>query len=88
MLLAPYLTHRTYFKFVPSFIDESAAVGEESAVDRIEDREFAQSLDGKEQHGTDDHKTNELEQAVSYASIAISSVVAITYHTARATVMK
>ena len=37
-----------YSEFIPSFVDKSAPIGKEGAVDRIEDGKFAQGLDGKE----------------------------------------
>ena len=77
-----------YCGFVPSFVDESATVGEESAVDGVEDGKLSQSLHGKKQHGADNNETKELENAVSSASIAILLLVAVTYHTARATIVK
>ncbi len=38
---------RSKLRSLPGFIDEPAAVSEESAVDGVEDREFSQSLHGK-----------------------------------------
>ena len=77
-----------YFGFVPCFVDKAATVGKESAVDRVEDGKLSQSLHGKEQQKTNNHETDELENAVSSATIAMLLIDAITYHTAGATIVK
>ena len=77
-----------YFGFVPSLIDEAAPVGEEGAVDRIEDGELAEGLHGKEQHGTDYHKADELGRGVSNAITAMPPIEAVTYHAARAAIVE
>ena len=77
-----------YFGFIPSFVDKAAAVGEESPVDGVEDGKLSQSLHGKEQHKTDDHEAEELENSVSGASAAIVLGDAFTYHTARPAIVK
>ena len=69
-VIHPVLTNSKYIEFLPSFIDESATVGEEGAVDGVEDGKLPQSLDGEEQHAPNDHKTDKLEHAVSHASIS------------------
>ena len=75
-----------YFGLVPSFIDEAAPVGEEGAIDGIEDGKLSQSLHGKEQHGTDNHEPDELGRGVSNATTAIPLIEAVTYHTAGPTI--
>ena len=77
-----------YFGLVPSFIDEATPVGEEGAVDRIEDGKLSQSLDGKEQHGTDNHEPDELGRGVSNATTAVPPIEAVTYHTAGPTIVE
>ena len=77
-----------YFGFVPSFIDEAAPVGEEGAVDRIEDGKLSQGLHGKEQHGPDNHKPDELGRGVSNAITAIPPIEAVTYHAAGPTIVE
>ena len=77
-----------YFEFVPSFVDKAATVGEESAVDGVEDGKLSQSLHGKEQHKTDDYEAEELETSVSCARSAIVLGDAFTYHTARPTIIE
>lgn len=61
-----------YFGFVPSFVDKAATVGEESAVDGVEDGKLSESLHGKEQQGTDNDETDKLENTVSNATAATS----------------
>lgn len=87
IILYSYLCH-VYFGFVPSFVDKAATVGEESAVDGVEDGKFTKSLHGEEQHETNNHKADELDYSISNASIAMLVIVAVTYHTARATIVK
>lgn len=87
-VIHPVLTNSLWNKFIPSFIDESAAVGEKSAVDGVEDSKLSESLHGKEQHGPNDHETDELEDVVSHASNARVKAVTVTYHTPRATIME
>ena len=77
-----------YVGLVPSFIDEATPVGEEGAVDRIEDGKLSQSLDGKEQHGADNHEADELGRGVSNATTAIPPIEAVTYHTAGPTIVE
>lgn len=77
-----------FFGFVPSVVDKAAPVGEESAVNGVEDGKFSESLHGKEQHETDNHKPNELYYSISHANIAMLEIDAVTYHTARATIVK
>lgn len=89
MLLFFRFIDAIYFGFVPSFVDKAATVGEESAVDRIEDGKLSESLHGEEQHETDNHKADELDDnMISIANIATLVKVGVTYHTARATVAK
>ena len=52
-----------YFQCIPCFIDKSATIGEESAIDGIEDGKFSQSLHGEQQHRTDDHEPEKLKIA-------------------------
>lgn len=59
IILYFYRCH-VYSGFVPSFVDKAATVGEESAVDGVEDGKFTESLHGEEQHKTDNHKADEL----------------------------
>ena len=70
MLFTLSSTTSESFEFVPCFIDEPTTVGEESAVDRVEDRKLSQSLDGKEQHESNDHEPDELEITVSHPDVA------------------
>ena len=77
-----------YLGFVPSFIDEAAAVGEEGAVDGIEDGKLSQGLHGKEQHGPDNHEPDELGRGVSDAITAIPPIEAVTYHAAGPTIVE
>ena len=77
-----------YSGLVPSFIDEAAPVGEEGAVDRIEDGKLSQSLYGTEQHETDNHKTDELGRGVSNAMTAIPPIEVVTYHAAGPTIVE
>ena len=58
-VIIPVFTDTQYLEFVPSLVDKSAAVGEESAVDGVEDGKLSQSLHRKEQH---DSNNNEPEQ--------------------------
>ena len=88
MLLFYIFVDAMHFGFVPSFVDKAATVGEESAVDGVEDGKFSESLHGEEQHEPDNHKTDELDYSISNASIAMLMIVAVTYHTARATIVK
>ena len=68
-VIHPFLANSTSFEFVPSFVDESAAIGEKSAVDGVEDGKLSQSLHGKEQHETGNHEPDELEHAISHTSM-------------------
>lgn len=77
-----------YLGFVPCFIDKAATVGKESAVDWVEDGKLSQSLHGKEQQSTNNHETDELENAVSSATTALLLIDAITYHAAGAAIVK
>lgn len=53
---------------LPRFIQEAASVSEESSVDRVQDGEFSESLNGEQQHGADDHESDELWDRVSSSS--------------------
>ena len=88
MLLFCVFIDPRYFEFVPSFVDKAATVGEEGAVDGVEDGKLSQRLHGKEQHETDNHEPDELENGVSSATTAIILVDAFTYHTAGPTIVK
>ena len=44
----------------PRFVYETAGVCKECAVDRIQYSQFAESLDGEEQHETNDDEAKEL----------------------------
>lgn len=88
MLLTHLFFNVKDYGVVPSFVDESATVGEEGAVDGVEDSKLSESLHGKEQQETDNHEANELKNQVSKATIAMTLLVPITYHTARATIIK
>lgn len=50
---------------VPGRIEESNSILIECAVDRIEDREFSKSLDGEQQHGTNDHEPEQLDRGLA-----------------------
>ena len=69
-----------YFGFVPSFIDEAAPVGEEGAVDGIEDGKLSEGLHRKEQHGPNNHEPDKLGRGVSNAITSIPPIEAVTYH--------
>lgn len=88
MLLLCILINPRYSGSIPSFVDETATVGKEGAVDGVEDRKLSQSLHGKEQHQADNHKPDELQSAVSSATSATWLMDAVTYHTARATIVE
>ena len=60
MLLSRIFTDSDHLEFVPSLVDKSAAVGEESAVDGVEDGKLSQSLHRKEQHESNNDEPNEL----------------------------
>lgn len=77
-----------YFGFVPSFVDKAATVGEESAVNGVEDGKLSQSLHGKEQQGTDNDETDKLETQSAMHQLQCRLNDAITYHTAGATIVK
>ena len=88
MLLLCIFIDARYFGFVPSFVDKAATVGEESAVDGVEDGKLSQRLHGKEQHETDNHEADELENGVSSATTAMFLIDAFTYHAAGPTIVK
>lgn len=88
MLLLYIFIDPMYSGSIPSFVDEAATVGKESAVDGIEDRKLSQSLHGKEQHETDNDEPDQLEKVVSSATTAIDLIDAVTYHTGRATIVE
>ena len=52
--------HFATVQCIPCFIDEATTVCEESAIDRIEDSKFSQSLHGEQQHGPNDHEAKKL----------------------------
>lgn len=81
MLLFCIFIDAIYFGFVPRFVDKAATVGEESAVDRIEDGKLSESLHGEEQHETDNDKADELGIMISIASIATLVKVAVSHTT-------
>ena len=60
---------------VPGRIKESHSVLVECTVDGVEDREFSESLDSEQQHGTDDHEPEQLEPGLAKASYAAEKVI-------------
>ena len=48
------------FRCIPCFVDKPATVCEESAIDRVEDSKFSQSLHGEQQHSTNNDESEKL----------------------------
>ena len=70
-MLFTVISHSECLKFVPCFVDESTPVGEESAVDGVEDGKLSESLHGKKQHGTDNDEPYELKLTVSGVIVGV-----------------
>jgi hypothetical protein len=47
-------------ELVPGRVNEAHCIRVEGTVDRVQHGEFSESLDGEEQHGTDDHEAQKL----------------------------
>ena len=70
---------------IPGRIEESHSVLVECAIDRIQDREFSEGLDGEEQHGPDDDETEQLRNGESATPSHVREVSECTHHTGRTT---